>query len=377
LTANRSSIAILSFKQIAMQKLKLKFTREHSFYRNLRKDVYAYFQNQDVQIHANTQMIFKTIFFLCIFFASYGIIVFTSVSSVYKVIACAIHGLSIAAIGFNVSHDCGHNAYFKNKKYNKLLLCTMDLMGSNSYMWDLKHNKAHHIYTNIDSFDEDITGSYLLRLSPHAKFNAVNRFQFIYAWFLYCFIYFYIVWFYNFQQFRLKRFGPFDDLKHPVKEWIKLFAWKLFYFFYAVLFPIWWCGISVGTFLIGYGIVSAVAGFVLGITFYLAHCVEHTAEFPLADQPQLEKNWAIHQMETTCNFAMKNKWVTWFCGGLNYQIEHHLFPEICSVHYPRISALIQRHAAENGIPYLKYGDLSSAVRSHQKMLRRLSAPSFN
>ena len=359
-----------------MKKLKLKFVkqREESFYIDLRKEVYNYFQSRDLSIHANNQMFLKTVFFFGLLISTYILILFSGIDNTMKLALCFFHGIAITGIGFNISHDCSHNAYFRKNKYNSLLSYSMDLVGSNSYMWDLKHNKAHHIYTNIESFDEDITGSYLLRLSPHAPFHKVNRLQYIYAWPLYCLIYFYIVWVYNFVQFRAHRFGPFVQIKHPAKEWVKLIGWKLFYLFYAVIFPIYWLKLSVMEFLIGYGIVCATAGFLLGVTFYLAHCVENCFEFPLPDKDEIKNSWARHQMETTSNFARENKFITWFCGGLNFQVEHHLFPEICSIHYSKISKIVHKVSKNHNVPYKYYSGLWPALKAHYQVLKKLSAP---
>lgn len=362
-----------------MKKLKLKFVKppEDSFYKDLKKEVYADFTSRGLSIHANSQMHFKTVFFFCLFISTYALIICFNLNPAMKLVLCFFHGIAITGIGFNISHDCGHNAYFRKNKYNKLLSYSMDLVGSNSYMWDIKHNKSHHIYTNIDSFDEDITGSYLIRLSPHAPFHTLNRLQYIYAWPLYCMIYFYIIWVYNFFQFRANRFGPFVDIKHPVKEWVKLVGWKLFYLLYAIVFPIYWLQLSLIEFSIGYGVVCATAGFLLGLTFYLAHCVENCFEFPLPHKEKIEKSWARHQMETTSNFSMENKFITWFCGGLNYQIEHHLFPEICSIHYSMISKIVKKVSKDHNIAYRYYSGLTPALKSHYKVLKKLSSSQFN
>ena len=359
-----------------MKKEILKFRQcgDEQFFHHLKAEVYGYFEKNKRSRYANTPMVVKTLFFIGLFATSYALILFTNMASQWKLALCALHGISIAGIGFNIAHDSSHGAYSSSRRLNRLLAFTMDLMGSNSYMWDIKHNKAHHIYTNIEEFDEDIRGSALLRLSPHAPFRSVNRLQFIYAWPLYCFIYFYIVWFYNFVQFRAERFGPFSQMRHPKKEWIKLIAWKLFYVFYAVIFPIVWLGLDAGSFLAGYGVSCATAGFLLGLIFYLAHCVDHCFDFPLPNNSVVERSWVRNQLETTSNFAMRNPVVTWFCGGLNYQVEHHLFPDICSVHYHKISPIIQRVAREHGMPYKTFDSFGDAVHAHYRALKKLSKP---
>jgi linoleoyl-CoA desaturase len=359
-----------------MEKKHLKFAKDAgvNFYFEVKVAVHSYFNENNVTPYANTQMKIKTCIILLTFLASYILIVFTKLPAFYKLMFCIVHGISIAAIGFNIAHDAGHQAYFKSKRHNKLLFAIMDFIGSNSYMWDVKHNKAHHIYTNVHSFDEDITGAYLLRLSPHSPLNPINQFQFIYAWVLYLFIYIHIVWVYNFQQFFATTFGPFKNLKHPPKEWFKLLLWKQFYFSYTIVLPLIFLDITWNQFLLGYFIVCASAGFLLAIVFYLGHCVELANEFPLPHKEQLNVSWAAQQMKTTCNFGTNNKVLTWLTGGLNFQIEHHLFPNICSIHYPQISKLVKTAAESHRLTYHNYPTFLSAVRSHSKMLKKLGQP---
>lgn len=361
-----------------MQRQRLKFTKDvgNSFYSEARNNVYGYFKSNNISIYADNHMFLKAFIFLFIFSGSYILVLFTNIHVFYKLALCAVHGAAVAGIGFNIAHDAGHRTYFPKANLNRLLVCSMDLVGSNSYMWDLKHNKAHHIYTNIESFDEDIRGAFLLRLSPHSPYHRINSGQFIYAWLLYFVVYFFIVWVYNFQQFLMKSYGPFVTISHPAREWVKLIAWKLFYFFYAVYLPVQIMGLAWYQFAAGYFIVCASAGFILAIVFYLAHCVEKTAEFPLPENELLNTSWPIQQMRSTSNFGMNNKWLTWFSGGLNYQIEHHLFPEICSIHYPQISKIVRQAADKYNVPYLMYPTLTGAVKSHFRMLKKLGQPVF-
>lgn len=370
------SIVAQNFYSMVSAKRPLKFSPDSpdSFYQDLRRNVADYFKQQELSVYANRQMVVKTISFLLLFFFTYWFILFSSAPGYLKWLACLLHGASIAGIGFNIAHDAAHGAYSRSKWINRLLTCSMDLMGSNSYMWDIKHNKAHHIYTNIDSFDEDIRGSKLLRLSPHAPWYAVNRYQHTYAWFLYLLLYFFIVWFYNFQQFRAHSFGPFTGLRHPAREWLRLAGWKLFYLFYAVLVPLFVLKIPPLQFLAGYFTVCAAAGFLLGLIFYLAHCVENANVFPLPENDRIPRDWAAHQLYTTSNFAPGNRLLTWFCGGLNFQVEHHLFPGICSIHYKAISPIIRQTAEAHQLPYLQYHRFSDAVQAHYQMLKQLSQP---
>jgi linoleoyl-CoA desaturase len=118
-----------------------------------------------------------------------------------------------------------------------------------------------------------------------------------------------------------------------------------------------------------YLLVSAVVGVVLAVTFQLAHCVD-AAEFP----PAMEQSFAAHQVATTVDFARKNPILTWYMGGLNFQVEHHLFPRICHVHYPVLSEIVARVAARHGITYREHITFRAALASHYRHLRALGRP---
>ena len=114
-----------------------------------------------------------------------------------------------------------------------------------------------------------------------------------------------------------------------------------------------------------------MAGIILALVFQPAHVVMET-EFPEPDnEGSLEDNWAIHQFKTTSNFAPNNKVLGWYMGGLNYQVEHHLFPTICHIHYPAISKIVKATAEEYGVPYYSQKTFASAVKSHFQLLMRL------
>jgi linoleoyl-CoA desaturase len=127
----------------------------------------------------------------------------------------------------------------------------------------------------------------------------------------------------------------------------------------------WW------QFAIGWLTMHLVAGGILGIVFQLAHVVEDTTH-PEPDQAgRMSAAWMVHEMETTSNFGRYNRLLNWYVGGLNFQIEHHLFPKVCSIHYPAISEIVKATAAEHGIVYNEHATLRDAVRSHYRMLERL------
>ena len=118
--------------------------------------------------------------------------------------------------------------------------------------------------------------------------------------------------------------------------------------------------------------IHLVLGFTLSIVFQLAHTVEgNTFPAPHKETGNIENEWAIHQVETTANFAPRNKLAAWYQGGLNFQIEHHLFSNICHIHYPAISKIVEETCHELGISYVSYPTVRSAISGHYRFLREM------
>ncbi len=282
-------------------------------------------------------------------------------------------GLSMAAIGFNIHHDGGHRAYSNRRWVNKLMAMSLDLLGGSSYVWARTHNSIHHSYANITGHDEDIDIGIFGRLSPHQRRLKFHRLQHFYLWGLYGLL---PVKWQLFDDFRAVVAGRIGGhrLAHP-KGWdlATFIGGKVVFFSLALvipllLHPVW-------AVLLVYAAASFVQGVVLSVVFQLAHCVE-AAAFPLPgkDTGRLEAAWAVHQVETTVDFSRGNRLLTWFIGGLNYQIEHHLFPQICHIHYPALSQLVEGTCREFGLRYVAHETLFVAVASHFRWLRRMGMP---
>jgi linoleoyl-CoA desaturase len=139
-------------------------------------------------------------------------------------------------------------------------------------------------------------------------------------------------------------------------------------FYWAI--PIYFVGFWPA--IIGYAIMSATTGLLISIVFQLAHVVEIT-EFEDATEYDLtiEHEWAIHQIKTTANFATNNRIVSWFLGGLNFQVEHHLFPKISHIHYPKIQPIVKSVCERFGVEYLDYPTMRASIASHLRMMRYL------
>lgn len=345
-----------------------KLCREFSL--EVKRRVNAYFEEQGISKHANTQMVIKTIILLSLYFGSYAILMTAPLSLGQMWFITFLMGIGMAGIGFSVSHDALHGAYSSNKYVNGALGLTFDLLGANGYIWKITHNIIHHTYTNIHGHDEDLEVAEFIRLSPHSEFKWIHKFQHILAFFAYSLATFFWVFIKDFKYFFKKRLGPYEDKKHPAKEWLILILTKLVYYTYTIYLPIVVLDLTWWQWLIGFSTLHLTAGLILGVIFQLAHVVEET-DHPLPnDEMTIENHWLVHEMVTTSNFARRNKLLSWYIGGLNYQIEHHLFPHICSIHYPKISPIVEQTAKEYGIPYNLHDTFYEAVRSHYRTLKR-------
>ena len=283
-------------------------------------------------------------------------------------------GVGVAGIGFSISHDALHGAYSSNKHVNRWLGMTFELMGASSYLWKLQHNVIHHTYTNIQGVDDDLEVSPLLRLSPESPYRSFQKHQHVYAFLAYGFSTLNWVFLKDYQNLLRKNLGPYQDLRHPIGEVALLVGMKIFYYLYMIVVPLLVLDITWWQFAIGFLTIHFTAGIILGVVFQLAHVVEGPDHFSGEGDRVMEDAWLVHEMKTTANFAQHNKLLCWYVGGLNFQIEHHLFPKVCSIHYPAISPIIRRVAKKYNIPYHYHPTLGKAILSHYRMLKRLGDP---
>ncbi len=349
---------------------------DREFSKTVKARVNQYFEENNLSRHANASMVIKTIIILGIYFGSYGLIISGMFSLQVMLLLCITMGIGMAGIGFSVSHDALHGAYSSNPKINYLIGLSFDLMGANGYIWKITHNIIHHTYTNIHGHDEDLEVAEFIRLSPHSDHKPVHRFQHLLAFPAYSFATLFWVFVKDYWYFFKPELGPYENKKHPAKEWITLVITKIIYYFYMIAVPFLVLDIAWWQFLIGFLIIHLTGGLILGIIFQLAHVVEETTHPVPDEQNMIDNHWVIHEMFTTNNFARRNKLLSWYIGGLNYQIEHHLFPKVCSVHYPEISKIVEKTANEFGIPYNCHDTFSEAVASHYRTLKKFGDPQF-
>ncbi len=347
------------------------------FNRVLRERVKEYFDKKRISKLGNLNMVLKTIFMLLLFLIPYllmisGILTGTPIILLMWVLM----GFGAAGIGLAVMHDANHKAYSGNKSVNRILGYLLNLIGGHAATWEIQHNIKHHGYTNIDGYDEDIDAGKLLRFSPNEPFYRIHRFQHIYAWLLYCFMTLKWVTTKDFMQmFRYRKEGylPGSRLLFTRKI-VFLSISKMLYYGYLLVIPILLLPISWWMVLLFFLVMQFITGFLLTIIFQTAH-VMPTSKFPVPDQGNtIRNNWALHQLATTTNYAPDGKVFSWLIGGLNYQIEHHLFPNICHVHYRNLSTIVRETALAFKVQYNSQPSFVTALVSHGKMLRQLGRP---
>jgi linoleoyl-CoA desaturase len=317
----------------------------------------------------NFSLLFKAALFCICYLLVYVHLVFFTPSVWIALPECVFFGLLTAAIGFNVMHDGAHGSFSKYPFLNKVAGASLNFLGGSAIMWNMKHNIIHHTYTNIDGIDDDIEARPWLRFASTQKKMKLHKFQQYYFWFLYALLHLMWIFMSDYQKYFKRKIGPIPLRKMTMYEHISFWAAKLIYAFMLIVLPILLLGFT--TWLFGFLLITMVTGFAISIVFQLAHTVEHT-DFPLpGDSGKIENEWAIHQIHTTANFATKNKTISWLLGGLNFQIEHHLFPRISHVHYPAISKIIKKTCGEYGINYIEFPKMTQAIVSHVHYLKRL------
>lgn len=352
----------------------IKFTGEDQkeFFQVLRHRIDQYFIDNNISKYANGMMVFKTIVLTLSYFVPFYFILFTDLSIGMQMVCWTIMGVGLAGIGMSIMHDANHGAYTPNKTLNSLLGHSLNLLGGSVFNWKLQHNILHHTYTNVVEYDEDIADKLILRMSPHTEVKGVHRFQFIYAFLFYGIITIYWALAKDFIQFhRYTKNGVNPQNKQQNRITLaKIIITKLFYFGYMLVLPIAILGLPWLPVLSGFLLMHFFAGMILTVIFQLAHTVEGTQHPLPSDLGTIENSWAVHQLCTTVDFARNNKLLSFYIGGLNFQVEHHLFPRICHIHYPQLAPIVKATAQEFGIPYMENDTFMEALRSHIRTLQR-------
>jgi linoleoyl-CoA desaturase len=345
-------------------------TQKQSFHADLKRRINGYFNENGISTTGNYKLYTKAAILLLSFTLIYIHLVFFTPAAIIAIPETVILGIVMAALSFNLMHDGAHGSFSNSRVLNAVAAHAWDVMGGSTFIWKMKHNIIHHSYTNVDGIDDDIDVKPWLRMSETQKRYKMHRFQYIYFWFIYPLTYLFMISVQDFLKYFRRRIGDMPLKKMNLIDHFDFWIFKVLFVFLFIVTPIYQVGF--GSFIVGFLIFSLVNGFILSIVFQLAHTVENTS-FPVPDAitNRFEDEWAIHQIKTTANFATHNKFISWFVGGLNFQVEHHLFPKISHVHYPAISKIVRQACKDYGLKYIEYPKMRKAVASHVSFLKQM------
>ncbi len=346
---------------------------ESQFISTLRKNVNDYFKQNGISTKGNFTLASQTFSMFAIYLVPFVLMLTIPMAWWVGLILTVVMGIGIAGVGMCVMHDALHGSFSSKEWLNKLFGGSMYLLGGNVANWKMQHNVLHHTYTNIDGEDGDIAPRWPLRLSDNHPVRKIHRYQYIHAFFFYGLMT--ITRLVNdFTQLaEFKKNGITTKFKLNVtKEYLIMVAGKLLYLGIFIALPIIFTHFTWWQVLIGFVTMHWVAGFILSTIFQLAHVVEG-AEQPMPDgEGIIHHDWAVHELRTTSDFARNNRFINWYVGGLNFQIEHHLFPYISHVHYHKIAPIVERTAREFGLEYNLKPSFGKALGSHVRRLKELS-----
>lgn len=342
------------------------------FVKTLNQRVNAFFTANNISKTADSKMYTKTLVTFGFYVAIYLTILFSGVTNLFLVFTLwAMLGIGQALVGMCVMHDKVHGSYTRSKLTNLLLEIPIISIGVESIIWNIEHNFMHHNYTNVEGLDQDIHPRVIFRFSKNQPKKWFHRFQHIYATFFYGLLI--IEWMSVKDYIKVLKYRKMNFFKTNARALqvalIITIKKSIFYLIFLGI-PLWILPFSsfqiIGMFLT----MLVVAGIVMTIVFQTAHVVPN-ADFLEQDNAGENESWHMHQLRTTSNFAIGNKLVTYLTGGLNHQIEHHLFPGVCHTHYPELAKIVKSTADEYEMPYHSYASLGEAISKHYALLKSL------
>ena len=351
-----------------------KFVHNTDFYAELRRRVNQHFEQNNIDQRGGSRIYLKAFILIGLLISFYIWLVFFTPTTWIALTLCGALGLLASGIGFNVMHDGSHGSFSNNPILNKAAALSLNILGGNDYMWHHKHVVLHHTFTNVDGVDDDIEIKPMMRMCTSQEFRPWHRYQHLYAGFLYAIMYAYWFFWIDYKKYFTSKINSYQIPKLSAADKINFWGGKILSTILFVALP-WYMLGGIAT-AIGLTVFFAVTGVFISVVFQLAHTVEH-ADFPMPDgDMKLENEWAVHQIETTSNFATRNPIVTWYCGGLNFQIEHHLFPKISHIHYPQLSKIVKQLCEEYGVTYNEHEKMYQAIASHWRYLKQMGQPSL-
>ncbi len=350
----------------------LPFTQQHGFRKEVVKRVDEYLKANNLRQRDLPAMYVKVAICLLWWAASYALMLYSGIAgwgALATLGLAMVFGIGAGAVAFNIMHDANHNGLSENAKVNRVFGLTIELVGLSSFIWRQQHNIWHHTYTNVAGLDEGLEMDGLVRNSPRDFWKPMHRFQHLYAPFVYAVAGIGLICIRNFQVYFTGKSG--DSFQYPPmsrNDKITFWAFRLFNLMIYLVLPALVFGLlpAIGIFFL----VASITGLIIVTVLQMAHVMDDVAfPEPSGDPLKIENEWAIHEVQTTSDFAPGNALVNWYVGGLNFQIEHHLFPHMCHLLYPKIAPVVAQTCADYGITYQVYPTFRTALKSHWLSIR--------
>lgn len=348
------------------------FASDTGFYADLKDCVERYLQV--TKQSRSGGMVGKAAVFLVWFSGSY-LIFLASDDALIRILSAVSLGLAAAGLGFNVFHDSNHGGFGITAHANRAIAigCSV-LLGPSRFMWIQKHHVFHHRFTNLHKWDDDIETRGILRMAQDQPHKPWHRFQALYWPGVYALSTLEWLFIKDFKQYLTGKLNPYLTLpRMSLAQHLEFWLSKLAYVLAFVVLPVLMLGLWPA--MVGLMVFHVTFGLFLTSVFQLAH-MNDMASHPALNEDQLsvEDEWALHQLRTTVNFAPDNALATWYFGGLNYQIEHHLFPGMSHCRYADISPIVEQAVHARGITYNVYPTWRAALLAHIRSIAHFAKP---
>ena len=339
-----------------------------AFFPTLKKAVYDYLGEHNLQPQGEGKMYRKCLVIYALWIGTYALAIYSAAHLHISIAIIATLALAASTLfaEMGIMHDASHDSLSKSRKVNRWMDVTLLLAGATPLLWHHKHVRAHHHYTNVPGKDHDIEAGALFRFHDEAEWRPWHRFQHLYALLLYSMLGIKWLWVDDLWDATANTYQVKG--KEYAKMWTQVIIARIchlgihLYIPYLIVGNIW---LVAGLYLLHWMTV----GLFLAVTFQLAH-VTDVQEFPETLRGK-NGDWAVHQLSTTADFAVGNRFLTWAVGGLNYQVEHHIFPRISHVHYAQIQPIVRQLCEEHGVNYFEYQTVREALKAHFRHLAEM------
>jgi linoleoyl-CoA desaturase len=352
-------------------KIRFRDRRGGEFYATVRRGVEDYFRRTAKSRYADGTLIAKGVVYLGVALGAYGLILTGWFGAWGMLLLANVYGIAALLLGINVGHDGAHAAISRHRWINQTVLyASFVLIGADPYLWQMRHVRSHHIFPNVNGCDIDIDSNLFLRLSPNHPKRWYQRYQHLYAPFVFWLVDIHTVFVQDLHYLFKRELANMVDIRHPPSAYFSFIACKvvfvgLIFVIPVLVLPIPWWEVLLGALLMSFVSSCAFVYLLIGTHF----CEEAT--FPETDaHGVIEHDWATHAMLTSLDWSPYSRLAHVIAGGSNAHAAHHLFPNVSHVHYRAISRIIHTAAVECGVPH-NVSTLPRMIRSHFRFLKRM------